>query len=259
MAFSADELRVLRCALAHVLNPTDRTSLVPAPAGRARTAWTEDVQDVLRLAESIDEAVHEGGRMRAFVLADLRRYRAALPGAAAGYVERLEEAVADGYLPDADDLSALRGLTALPCAPQERVRRLGLRSRCGALAEAHGRPALAAPTGPAVSGDNVADFARPPRSSRPRDKSRPAASAAGVHPHPLPTRRGGPIPMAAFDTAARPAESGQPAGPPAAGAVRPVRAIPTPADLWPRGVRAGVRAEVRAVADEADELATGTG
>jgi hypothetical protein len=62
MAFSADELRVLRCALAHVLNPTDRTSLVPALAGWARTAWTEDVQDVLRLAESIDEAVHEGGR-----------------------------------------------------------------------------------------------------------------------------------------------------------------------------------------------------
>ena len=295
MAFSADELRVLRCALAHVLTPTaPRTSarpaaaaatiagaasdgaLVPALAGWARTAWIEDVQDVLRLAESIDEAVHEAGRMRAFALADLARYRAALPGAAAGYLERLEEALADGYLPDREDLSALRGLSALPCAPHERARRLELRARMGALTEAAARHRLerVAPlaiAGPADPGsapgigsdsapDNVADFARPPRSSRQRDKSRPAAPAAGVHPHSLPTRRGGPIPMAAFDPAAHSAESDRGENPslPADSASQ-VRAIPTPGDLWPRGVRKRPRTEAEDTASEDTELATGTG
>ena len=301
MAFSADELRVLRRALAHMLNPA--TPVPPALPGWARTAWVEDVQDVLRLAESIDDAVHEGGRMRAFALADLARYRAALPGTATGYLERLEEAVADGYLPDHEDLAALRNLTALPCAPQERVRRLGLRGRCGALAQAADRRALesapqpappsapqlsiAAPAGPApaagtgpehravpaarpavaarpaaepaAEAGNVADFARPARSLRQRDKSRPAVPAAAGHPHPLPTRRGGAIPMAAFDTAPKSDEPGQgsvPTPAPASGAVAPVRSIPTPGDLWPRGVRAG--GADRAVDEEA-ELATGTG
>jgi len=277
MAFSADELRVLRRALAHVLNPA--TPGTPALPGWAHTAWTEDVQDVLRLAESIDDAVHEGGRMRAFALADLARYRAALPGAAAGYLERLEEAVADGYLPDQEDLVALRNLTALPCAPQERVRRLGLRDRCGTLARAAAphvlepsAPQLAiaaaasvasrvtADSGAAAESGNVADFARPARSLRQRDKSRTAVPATGVHPHPLPTRRGGAIPMAAFDTAPKkPEDSGR--GPAPAGddgKVAPVRAIPTPGDLWPRGVRPD-EAETGGDTDEDAELATGTG
>ena len=290
MAFSADELRVLRRALAHVLNPA--TPVTPALPGWARTAWAEDVQDVLRLAESIDDAVHEGGRMRAFALADLARYRAALPGTASGYLERLEEAVADGYLPDREDLVALRNLSALPCAPQERVRRLGLRSRCGMLAQGSGahllepsapQLALAAtasvagsiaadPGGPrpgdlqavgvqsgAAETGNVADFARPPRSIRQRDKSRTAVPATGVHPHPLPTRRGGAIPMAAFDTAPKPDEPGRGSVPaPAGGPVAPVRAIPTPGDLWPRGVRPD-EAATGADTEEETELATGTG
>ena len=306
MAFSADELRVLRRALAHVLNPA--TPGTPVLPGWARNAWVEDVQDVLRLAESIDEAVHEGGRMRAFALADLSRYRAALPGSASGYLERLEEAVADGYLPDREDLTALRNLTALPCAPQERTRRLDLRSRCGALAAGgartglepaprqlaiagspltavpgHAEAAVAAVADvvgavdtesparvpdpargpetarvpePARAGDagNVADFARPLRSLR--QQSRPAAPAAGVHPHPLPTRRGGPIPMAAYDPAVRPAESGRDtaSSAPVEG-TSPVRTIPTPGDLWPRGVRS----ELGPAAEPEAELATGTG
>ena len=242
MAFSADELRVLRRALAHMLNPaTSATPATPAPPavpallpgpalpvpgpalpGWARTAWAEDVQDVLRLAESIDDAVHEGGRMRAFAMAELARYRAALPGAATGYLERLEEAVADGYLPDREDLAALRNLTALPCAPQERVRRLGLRDRCGALTRA-AAPHVLEPSAPqlalaavasvagsiAAESDNVADFARPARSLRQRDKSRTAAPATGVHAHPLPTRRGGAIPMAAFETTPKSDEPGR--------------------------------------------------
>jgi len=294
MAFSADELRVLRRALAHVLNPaTSANPVIPAlpgpalpePAlpGWARAAWAEDVQDVLRLAESIDDAVHEGGRMRAFALADLARYRAALPGAASGYLERLEEAVADGYLPDQEDLAALRNLTALPCAPQERVRRLGLRNRCGALARA-AAPHVLEPSAPqlalaavaSVAGrmaaegvsagspgfaeaGNVADFARPTRSLRQRDKSRTAVPATGVHPHPLPTRRGGAIPMAAFETTPKPDESGRKtvAGS-TEGRVAPVRAIPTPGDVWPRGVRPD-EAATGGDAEEETELATGTG
>ncbi|MEZ0091448.1 hypothetical protein [Streptacidiphilus sp. EB129] len=268
MAFSADELRVLRRALAQVLHPASPASSLssvptptlsalatfPLPGSRlpaaavddwVRAAWVEDVQDVLRLAESIDEAVHEAGRMRAFALADLTRYRQALPGSASGYLERLEDAVADGYLPAADDLSALRALTALPCAHGERSRRLRLRSRCAELAEAAVRrrlqPGPAAPAAaippPAPASDNVAEFARP---SRLRDQSRAAAPAAGGHARPLPSRRGGPIPMAPFAATPGPEDSAPKGGsrdgdtpaPP-----EPPRPIPTPGDLWPRGVR----------------------
>ncbi|MFC1418288.1 hypothetical protein [Streptacidiphilus cavernicola] len=326
MAFSADELRVLRRALAQVLHPPNqalalapqptaaRSDLLPArPAGRG--AWAEDVQEALRLAESIDETVDEAGRMRAFALADLARYRQALPGSAGGYLERLRDAVADGYVPEADDLSALRALTALPCAPAERTRRLELRSRCGQLAEtsvrrlpappvpkpalpppAAVRPALPPLPGPAarpalpprqdrgfdrvpdgrvadvrVAGlraGNVAEFARPARPQRLREQSRP-----------FPIRPGGPT-MDSYDSAPRPddqdAADRDPEAPETAGqgrdraaadrapAERPAppraaagkggaaaRPIPTPGDLFPRGVRRGH--------GDDQELATGTG
>jgi hypothetical protein len=141
MAFSADEVRVLRRALSQALHPT-----VPAqlPLGaEPALLWAEDVQEALRLAEAIDEAVLEGGRLRGFLLAELGRYRAALPGSARGYLERLEEAVGDGYLPEPDDLSALRLLTRQPCGPGERTRRSRLAGRCHALAEAAVRERLA--------------------------------------------------------------------------------------------------------------------
>ncbi|PYC87868.1 hypothetical protein C7C46_02170 [Streptomyces tateyamensis] len=140
MAFSADEVRVLRRALAQALHPT-----VPAhlPLGADLAAlWAEDVQEALRLAEAIDEAVQEGGRLRGFLLAELARYRTALPGSARGYLERLEEAVTDGYLPEPDDLSALRSLSRQPCGPYERTRRSRLAGRCHALAEAAVRERL---------------------------------------------------------------------------------------------------------------------
>ncbi|MFE9426641.1 hypothetical protein ACFYNO_27180 [Kitasatospora sp. NPDC006697] len=141
MAFSADEVRVLRRALAQALHPTLPARL-PLGADLA-LLWAEDVQEALRLAESIDEAVLEGGRLRGFLLAELVRYRAALPGSATGYLERLEEAVTDGYLPEPDDLSALRALTRQPCGPAERHRRSRLAGRCHALAEAAVRERLA--------------------------------------------------------------------------------------------------------------------
>ncbi|MEU6466976.1 hypothetical protein [Streptomyces sp. NPDC046976] len=114
MAFGAEELRVLRRALALALHP-GRTS-------------AEDVQDCLRLAESLDEAIHEGVRLRAFLLADLDRYRAALPGTAAGYFALLEEALGAAYRPVPDDLAALRALRGNP-------RAAALLERCRALAE----------------------------------------------------------------------------------------------------------------------------
>jgi hypothetical protein len=131
MAFGAEELRVLRRALALAVHPS------PASA--------EDVQDCLRLAESVDEAAREGARLRAFLLADLARYRGALPGTAGGYLVLLEEALGNGYRPNPDDLAALRALRGNPAAA-------ALLDRCRVLAEQDVRARLAgradAPTVP---------------------------------------------------------------------------------------------------------------
>ena len=118
MAFSAAELHLLRRLLAHAL----QSSSAPLAA--------EEVQDCLRLAQSVDEAVQEAGRLRAFLLADLARYRGALPGSLSGYLELLQDALAAGYEPEPDDLAALRALRANPVAAAllERVR-----ARRGAL------------------------------------------------------------------------------------------------------------------------------
>ncbi|MEU5540508.1 hypothetical protein, partial [Streptomyces sp. NPDC020362] len=114
MAFGAEELRVLRRALALALHP-----------GRASA---EDVKDCFRLAESLDEAMREGARLRAFLVADLGRYRAALPGTAADYLALLEEVLGAGHRPTPDDLAALRALRGNPTAAR-------LLDRCRALAE----------------------------------------------------------------------------------------------------------------------------
>ena len=60
-----------------------------------------------RLAWSVDEAVREGDRLRAFLPADLARYRAALPGAASGYLALLRDALTAGYHPLPDDLAGV--------------------------------------------------------------------------------------------------------------------------------------------------------
>ncbi|MER6495248.1 hypothetical protein [Streptomyces griseorubiginosus] len=125
MAFGAEELRVLRRALALALHP--------APAS------AEDIKHCHRLAESLDEAVREGARLRAFLVADLGRYREALPGTAAGYLALLEEALGAGYRPGPDDLAALRALRGSPAAA-------ALLSRCQVLAERDVRARLAGAT-----------------------------------------------------------------------------------------------------------------
>lgn len=122
MAFGADELRVLRRALAVALHPVPLAD--------------DDVRECLQLADSVDEAVREAGRLRAFLLAELARYRDALPGAATGYLELLQDALAAGYDPRPDDLAALRSLRGNPAAA-------AVLRRCQALAEQSVRSRLA--------------------------------------------------------------------------------------------------------------------
>ncbi len=126
--FGAEELRVLRRALALALQPS------PASA--------QDVQECLRLAESVDEATREGARLRAFLLADLARYRAALPGTVAGFLTLLEEALGADYHPVLDDLTALSALRGNPVAA-------ALLDRCRVLAEQDVRTRLSLHSVPA--------------------------------------------------------------------------------------------------------------
>ncbi|MEN1887054.1 hypothetical protein [Streptomyces mirabilis] len=189
MAFGAQELRVLRRALALALHPT------PASA--------EDVQDCLRLAESVDEAAREGARLRAFLLADLARYRAALPGTAAGYLVLLEEALGSGYRPDPDDLSALRAVRGNPTAA-------ALLDRCATLAEQDVRTRLAGCCGttPAVP------------ASRTRLTALPGGLAAL-------SASEEPVKKPAGNPAAEPRPQSPAKGP------RPDRPIPTPGEVFP--------------------------
>ncbi|MGV9849992.1 hypothetical protein ACWDWU_14650 [Streptomyces sp. NPDC003442] len=143
MAFSADELRVLRRALAIALQPDP----VTPSAGRLGPDRAEEVQDCLRLAEAVDEAVREGGRLRAFLLDELARYRAALPGAAVGYLEQLQGALEAGYEPLAEDLAALRALCGSAAGGGETTRRRALLSHCERLAERGVRARLAERSG----------------------------------------------------------------------------------------------------------------
>ncbi|MEE1756706.1 hypothetical protein [Streptomyces sp. SP18CS02] len=189
MAFSADELRVLRRALAHALHPTPLDD--------------EDVQDCLRLAGSVDEAVHEAGRLRAFLLADLSRYREALPGSATGYLELLRDALAAGYDPRAEDLAALRTLRSTPAGAV-------LLARCQVLAEQSVRARLAGRTVPDRAGFLVPPARRTrllaipggrTESADPKPRPRPATPA----PAPAPAERPVPKPSEVFPPRRRPA------------------------------------------------------
>ncbi|MGC5365169.1 hypothetical protein ACPXCE_26440 [Streptomyces sp. DT24] len=186
MAFGADELRVLRRALAIALHPT------PLP--------DEDVRDCLRLAGAVDEVVAEAGRLRAFLLADLARYRDALPGAVSGYLELLQDALAAGYDPGPDDLAALRALRHRPVAA-------ALLEHCQALAERAVRARLAgravtvavpAPTrrGRLLALTGGRSAAGP---ERPKEPTTPAAPA-----RPRPSERPAPKPSEVFPPRRRP-------------------------------------------------------
>ncbi|MGW4840172.1 hypothetical protein [Streptomyces globisporus] len=184
MAFSADELRVLRRALAIALHPMPLSD--------------EDVQDCLRLAGSVDEAVGEAGRLRAFLLADLARYRNALPGSATGYLELLQDALAAGYDPRPDDLAALRALRGGPIAA-------ALLERCQVLAERSVRARLAGRSaGAAASGPRSRLLALPGGRAAAREPERPGTPAAPGKPQ-KPGERPMPKPSEVFPPRRRPA------------------------------------------------------
>ncbi|MGY1500014.1 hypothetical protein ACW4TU_26120 [Streptomyces sp. QTS52] len=197
MAFGAEELRVLRRALALALHPG------PASA--------EDVQDCLRLAESVDEAAHEGVRLRAFLVADLARYRAALPGTAAGFLTLLEEALGAGYRPSPDDLAALRALRGNPVAA-------ALLDRCLRHAERDVRARLGArvagrtPAAPTVPASRTRLLALPGGLATEEPGGKPGGKPAEKQPHERPA----------------------PAPRPAPDAPRPARPVPTPGEVFPR-------------------------
>ncbi|MFJ8230410.1 hypothetical protein ACIQ9E_10710 [Streptomyces sp. NPDC094448] len=195
MAFSADELRVLRRALAVALHPVPLAD--------------EDVQDCLRLAGSVDEAALEAGRLRAFLLADLDRYRSALPGATAGYLELLQDALAAGYDPGPEDLAALRGLRGHAVAE-------AVLDRCQILAERSVRARLA--------GRRVTTPA--PRTrllALPGGRAEAAGSDEGPEEKPAPR----PVPKPKPKPAPKPAP--EPAAPPAPGE----RPVPKPSEVFP--------------------------
>ncbi|GHJ23530.1 hypothetical protein ACH4LN_04855 [Streptomyces albus] len=197
MAFSADELRVLGGALAIALQSD------PAP---------EETRAILRLAQAVDEAVSEARRLRAFVRADLARHRAALPGAAAGYLDLLAAALAAGHLPGAEDVAAVRALCARPAGERETARRRALLHRV----EAAVRPCL-----PAVR--RPADDAPEPAAGRyampgPRSEQETGSGAE-------PEREAQPSPG--------PAKPGPAERPGSPEPVRPSRPVPTPAEVFP--------------------------
>ncbi|MGW6581191.1 hypothetical protein ACWF76_17730 [Streptomyces globisporus] len=184
MAFSADELRVLRRALAIALHPMPLSD--------------EDVQDCLRLAGSVDEAAGEAGRLRAFLLADLARYRNALPGSATGYLELLQDALAAGYDPRPDDLAALRALRGGPLAA-------ALLERCQVLAERSVRARLAGRSaGAAAPGPRSRLLALPGGRAAAREPERPRTPAAPGKPG-KPGDRPMPKPSEVFPPRRRPA------------------------------------------------------
>ncbi|MFD3557725.1 hypothetical protein [Streptomyces goshikiensis] len=184
MAFSAAELHVLRRSLAHAL----QSSTAPLSAA--------EVSDCLRLAQTVDEAVREAGRLREFLLADLARYRGALPGSLSGYLELLQDALAAGYEPVPDDLAALRALRANPVAA-------ALLERAQIVAERSVRRRL---------------------STTPAPRTRLLALAGGKEEDPEEEPK--PEPEPAQRPATRPAHPGRPV--PTPGEVFPPRRKPTP-------------------------------
>ncbi|WP_253916989.1 hypothetical protein [Streptomyces sp. MNP-20] len=194
MAFGAQELRVLRRTLALALHPST-----------AHALDDQAVQDCVRLADDIDETVREGARLRAFLVADLARYRAALPGTAAGYLELLEDVLATGYRPAPDDLAALRALRGTP-------RAAALLARCEGLAERALRARLAAASEARAADSRTAP---PPRPLVPQSRTRLLALPGG-----------------------RAADGDKPAPRPEPPAERPApperpRPVPTPAEVFP--------------------------
>lgn len=134
--------------------------------------------------------------MRAFLLADLTRYRDALPGSAAGYLELLQDALAAGYDPRPEDLAALRTLRGTPAGA-------ALLARCRTLAEHSVRARLA--------GRHVAPAPRTRLLALPggrtceADEPKPRPAPPKPNPAPPPADRPVPKPSEVFPPRRRPA------------------------------------------------------
>ncbi|CAL9489650.1 hypothetical protein SUDANB58_03229 [Streptomyces sp. enrichment culture] len=210
MAFGVEELRVLRRALVLALRPS------PISA--------EDVQNCIRLAESLDEATRESARLRAFLVADLARYRAALPGTAAGYLTLLDEALGAGHHPTPDDLAALRALRGNPAAA-------ALLARCQSPAGQDPRPRPATSPSrlaiPAPAAPNASETSAP-APTVPASRTRLLALPGGL-------RHAGPDPTAKpeGEPAQKPAPRPAPAAPEPDPDTRR-RPVPTPGEVFPR-------------------------
>lgn len=223
MAFGAEELRVLRRALAHALQTTSRA----APLGVPAPDRSQDVQEYLRLAEAVDEAVREGARLRAFLLADLARYRDALPGAATGYLARLQEVLAAGHVPGPDDLAALRSLLTRPAVEAERKRRSALLRHCERLAEQSVRVRLRAlPGGRSGASPDALPGVRTGGRPRPAGAAPASGSDAGADSGADPKRDPQQEPR-------REPRREQPKPAPHPKAPRPDRPVPTPGEVFP--------------------------
>ncbi|MGW9207517.1 hypothetical protein ACWGR4_11060 [Embleya sp. NPDC055664] len=178
MAFSAHEVRVLRRALTVALR-----------GGR-------DSVDFWLLGRAISEAHDERERLRVFMSAELRRYRAALPGSAATFLTCLRNAVDEiAHVPSAEDLAALRTVVDLPCGPHERASRAALLRRCTHLAEAaleqrltaraHRRAAAEADR---ATRPDPLDILIPGRATAAPPPSRPTAGTTRPTPPPAPAQ-----------------------------------------------------------------------
>lgn len=250
MAFSADELRVLRRALAQALQPSIPTGNTP---GDVRTIQdrldspdiqaVQDVRDLLRLAEALEEAAREGGRLRTFESAELVRYRAALPGSAAGYLERLRGALGFGYVPRPDDLAALRRLRGQCCTPAEEGRRTALLRRCEHVAELDVRarlnrrvPAPGAPFAPrprllALPGGRDATASEPGNGDKGTDKGQDKGRDKGRDKGAGKEKRTGKEKEEQERGNEKEKGKGGKGNGPAT--TEPGRRVPTPAEIWP--------------------------
>ncbi|XLE02050.1 hypothetical protein QBL21_02015 [Streptomyces sp. 184] len=231
MALSADELRVVRDALAIAIEsswglprPARGDGTEPAAASAVRRGAV--VRDCTELAAGLDEAAAEADRMRLFRNADLARYRAALPGSAAGYAELLHDALAAGDVPRQADVAALRALCAEPADSDVAERRRLLLRRCEALAAAQVPPRRRpAPSWPAMPPLPQALLPRPALRALPGGReawgaqgSEESQPAPGRQP-----RKPGEQPQQ------RPPRENPPDRQPAS----PNRPVPTPAEVFP--------------------------
>ncbi|MEE1930391.1 hypothetical protein V1J52_19760 [Streptomyces sp. TRM 70351] len=169
VAFSAAELDVLRRALATAL----QSAALPA----------QEARECLHLALAVDDATREARRLRDFLLADLARYRAALPGAATGYLAQLRRALDAGYVPGDADLAALRRLCGARTGAHEAARRAELLVRAALPAA---RTRLRALPGGQAGADREEDAPAAPEPGRRRPAKEPGRPAPGPAPAPRP-------------------------------------------------------------------------